>query len=48
MLAYYGFCDTVPELEGLVGKLLVERWNDLGYGVERVEVDDEVLLLLRG
>lgn len=46
LLAYYGIRDTVPELEGLIGKLLLERWDDLGYGVKRVEVDDEVLLLL--
>ena len=47
MLAYYGICDAIPKFEGLVGQLLIKRWNDLGYGVERVEVDDEVLLLLK-
>jgi hypothetical protein len=45
LLADYGIGDAVPELERLVGELLVERWYNLGYGVKRVEIDDEVLLL---
>jgi hypothetical protein len=43
----YGLCDFVPEFERLVGKLLLERRNNLRDGIERVEVDDQVLLLLR-
>lgn len=44
---YYGVCDTLPEFERLVGKLLLNRRYDLGDRVEWVEVDDEVLLLLK-
>ena len=41
----YGVGDTLPELEGLVGELLLHGRDDLGHREERVEVDDEVLLL---
>jgi hypothetical protein len=40
LLAYYGICNTVPEFERLIGKLLVEWWDDFSYRVEWVEVDD--------
>jgi hypothetical protein len=40
LLAYYGICNTVPEFERLIRKLLVEWWNDFSYRVEWVEVDD--------
>ena len=45
--AYYGVCDTLPEFERLVGKLLLDWRYNLGDGVEWVKVDDEVLLLLK-
>lgn len=46
LLAYYGIRHAIPEFEGLVGKLLVDGWDNLGYGVERGKVNDQVLLLL--
>jgi hypothetical protein len=43
--AYYSSRDIVPELEGFVGKLFLERRYNLGDWIERIEIDDKVLLL---
>jgi hypothetical protein len=40
-----GVGDALPELERLVGKLLLHGRYNLGDGEEGVEVDDQVLLL---
>lgn len=45
MFAYYGICYALPEFQRLVGELLLDRRDNLGDGIERVEVDDEVLFL---
>jgi hypothetical protein len=43
--AYYGIGDAVPELQGFVWQLFLEWRYNLGDGVQRVEVDDQDLLL---
>lgn len=45
--AYYGIGHLSPKFEGFIWELLLE-WRDyLGYWVERIEVDDQILLLLK-
>ena len=43
--AYYGIGDAVPELQGFVWQLFLKWRHNLGDGVQRVEVDDQDLLL---
>lgn len=45
LLAVDGVGDTGPEMEGLVGGLLVVGGQDLGGDVQGAVVDDEVLVL---
>jgi hypothetical protein len=40
-----GVGDAGPELEGLVGQLLLLRGQNLGGDIERLDVDNKVLLL---
>lgn len=47
LFAHYGLCHAIPEFERFVGKLLFDRGYNLGHRVERIEIDDEVLFLLK-
>lgn len=47
LLGVDGLCDVAPEGEGLVGRLLLLGWEDLGGDLQRRGVDDGILLLGR-